>query len=172
MDIQVNTEITLPRSNLDGSPIPPATQKWITLLPFISQKILLNIKDVELDFRIGCILVFFPFLWILNVVQISDFWIFDFFLFSKLPILAYFEPKIHIYHWNFSKTTFTYKIMDEITLTHTGWAWKVQNLFFLTFLGAQKFIAYTNIQIHVMHSIFIINWFFLNACKNVLYQYQ
>ena len=34
---------------------PPS--QWITFLPFISQKILLNIKDVEFDFRMGCILV-------------------------------------------------------------------------------------------------------------------
>ena len=41
--------------------------QWISFLPFISQKILLSIKDVKFDFRMGCILVLFPFLWIINV---------------------------------------------------------------------------------------------------------
>ena len=57
LEIQVSTEITLPRRNYDGSPIPPQAPKWITFLALISQKILLNIKDVEFDFRMGCILV-------------------------------------------------------------------------------------------------------------------
>ena len=44
LDIQVNTVITLPRGNRDGSPF---TKKFVNFLPFILQKILLNIKDVE-----------------------------------------------------------------------------------------------------------------------------
>ena len=56
LDIQVNTEITPPRQNWDRSPIPPRTPpQWITFLLFVLQKILLNIKDVEFDFRMGCI---------------------------------------------------------------------------------------------------------------------
>ena len=43
-------------------PSPP----WSTFLIFISQKILLNIKDEELDYRMGCILVLFSFL-LINV---------------------------------------------------------------------------------------------------------
>ena len=46
--------------------------QWITFLPFISQKILLNIKDVEFDFRMGCILALFPFLSIINM-QFTNF---------------------------------------------------------------------------------------------------
>ena len=63
LDIQVNTVITLPRGNYDGSPISPNSPRWITFLLFILQKILilLNIKDVEFDFRMGYILVVFPF---------------------------------------------------------------------------------------------------------------
>ena len=63
----------------------------VTFLIFISQKTLLNIKDVEFDFRVGCILVLFPFLWIINV-QFANFgfWIF---WFSNIAILAYFDSK-------------------------------------------------------------------------------
>ena len=64
--IKVNTVITLPRRNQDGSPIPPEPPpppQWITFLIVISQKILLNIKDVEFEFTIGCILFLFQFLW-------------------------------------------------------------------------------------------------------------
>ena len=43
-----------------------------TFLIFISQKILLNVKDVEFDLRMGCILVLFLFLWIINV-QFTNF---------------------------------------------------------------------------------------------------
>ena len=66
----------------------------ITFLPFISQKILLNIKDVELDFRMGCILVLFIFM--NNKRAIYKFWISEFssFLFSNIAILAYFDPKL------------------------------------------------------------------------------
>ena len=46
---------------------PQAPPQWITFLPFVSQNILLNINDVELDFSMACILVLFPFLWIINV---------------------------------------------------------------------------------------------------------
>ena len=46
--------------------------------------------------------------------------------------------------------------MDEITQT------RATNLEFnfLSFLAVQKFIAYTNIQIHVTGSIFIVNYLF------------
>ena len=50
--------------------------------------------------------------------------------------------------------------MYEITLTDAGRAGKVQNFTFFTISGSSKFIAYTNIQIHVTRSIFIINGFF------------
>ena len=40
---------------------------WINFLPFISQFFLLNIKNEDFDFRMGCILVLFLFLWIINV---------------------------------------------------------------------------------------------------------
>ena len=53
--------------------------QWITLLPFISQKELLNIIDVEFDFRMGCILVSFPF-YMTNKRAIYKFWI-EFFIF-------------------------------------------------------------------------------------------
>ena len=91
----------------------------------------MNIKDVEFDFRMGCILVLFPFLWIINV-QFTNFGFLKFW-FSNIVILAYFDPNYYFYHWNFSKATFIYKMLDEITLTHTGWAWKIQNVIFCHF---------------------------------------
>ena len=153
MDIQVNTEITLPRSNLHGSPIPPGRPQQITFLPFISQKILLIIKDVEFDFRMGCILVLFPFLWIINV-QCTNFWFlnFQFFYLQNKRYWLTLIQNSHFYHWNFSETTFTYKIVDEITVTHTGWAWKVQNFIFGHFwelknsLHTQRFKFMSHVQ--------------------------
>ena len=96
-----------------------------------------------------------------NKRAIYEFWIFELwiFLFSNIAILAPFDPKLPFLSLKFLK------IVDEITLTHTGWSWKVQNVIVLLYLGVQKFIACTNIQIHVMHSIFIANWFFLNFTK-------
>ena len=61
----------------------------------ISQKMLLNIKDVEFDFRMGCILVLFPFLWIIKPA-IYKFWIFEFFIF-KISDIGLFWSKITIF---------------------------------------------------------------------------
>ena len=54
-----------------------------------------------------------------NKRAIYEFLIFEL-IFSVLniAILAYFDPKFTFFY----KTTFTCKIVDEITLTHTGWA--------------------------------------------------
>ena len=86
LDIQVNTVIALPRGNYDSFPIPP---QWITFLIFIPQKILLDIKDVEFDFRLGCIFVLFPF-FMNNKCAIYKFLMF---CFSKLAKSAYFDHK-------------------------------------------------------------------------------
>ena len=40
--------------------VPPIPPSYVTFLIFILQKLLLNIKDVEYDFRIDYILVLFP----------------------------------------------------------------------------------------------------------------
>ena len=55
-------------------------------------------------------------------------------------------------------------------LLHTKYGWnnpnwgrlglKCPKLHFLAISGSSKIIAYTNIQIHVTRSIFIVNWFF------------
>ena len=87
LDIQVNTVITLPRGNYDSFPTPPP--QWITFLIFIPQKILLNIKDVEFDFRLGCILVLFPFFMNNKCAIYKNF----IFCFSKLAKSAYFDDK-------------------------------------------------------------------------------
>ena len=97
-------------------------------LIFISQKIVLNIKDVEFDFRMGCILVLFPFL---CKCAIYTFWNFEFLIFKISHISLFWSRKKN--PLNFSKTTFTYQTMDEITLTHSGWAWEVQKLIFCHF---------------------------------------
>ena len=74
-------------------PFPQAPPKWISLLPIL-EIFLLNIKDVEFDFRMGYIPVLFSFLWIIKVI-FTNFLIFEFliFCFSKLVILAYFDQK-------------------------------------------------------------------------------
>ena len=60
----------------------------------LTKNIIQNIKDVEFDFRMSCLLVLFMFLRIINV-QFSNLLIFVFliFIFSKLAILAYFYRK-------------------------------------------------------------------------------
>ena len=162
MDILVNTEITLPRSNLDVSPIPQAPPQWITFLPFISQNILLNIKDVEFDFSMGCILVLFPFLWIINVLctNFLDFWNFDL-IFSKMIDIGLLWSKIMI---------FTIEItLKQLLITKYGWNnpnWgrlglTNPKLHFYDISGSSKFIANINTQINVARSIFIINSYFL-----------
>ena len=57
LDIQVNSVINFREEIRMVLPFPSYTPQCITFLIFISQKILLNIKDVESDFRIGGILV-------------------------------------------------------------------------------------------------------------------
>ena len=94
------------KMKLGRVPIPPSTPQWITFLPFRSQKISLNIKDVQFDIRMGCIIVLFTFLWIINVH-------FTNFLFFYFKILRYWLTLIqncNFYHRNYFKTTFTYKI--------------------------------------------------------------
>ena len=148
-------------------PFPQATPQWITFLPFISQKILLNIKDVEFDFRMGCILVLFLFLWIIKV-QFTNFGFFYFWHIGDIGIL-----------WS-QITIFIIEITLKLLL-HTKYGGNNPNwarlgvksktsLFW--YFWQLKIIAYTNIQIHVMGSIFIVIWFFKNACNNVLYRNQ
>ena len=100
----------------------------------------------------------------------SDFWIFNFSIF-KLSDIGLLWSKIII---------FIIEIPRKLHL-HTKYWWNNPNsrrclkspkFHFLPFLAAQKFIAYTNIQIHVTRLIFIVNWFFLKARNNVLYQNQ
>ena len=100
-----------------------------------------------------------------------DFWIIYFLVF-KISQIGLFSSKI---------TIFIIEIFLKLHL-HTKYGWnnrnsrrlslKRQSLNFLLFLAAQKFIAHTNIQIHVTGSIFIMTRFFLNAPNNVLYQNQ
>ena len=121
-----------------------------------------------------CILVLFTFLWIINVQFRNDgflnFWFFV--VCFKISQIGLFWSKITIF-------------IIEISLKqhlHTKYWWnnpnsrrlglKSQKRNFLLFLAAPKFIAHTNIQIHVTGLIFIIHWFFLNAPNDVLYQNQ
>ena len=64
----------------------PHSSRWITFLPFISQKILLNIKNVQFDFRMGCIPILFPFLWIINM-KFTSLWFFFIFKYSDIGLL-------------------------------------------------------------------------------------
>ena len=132
----------------------------ITFLLFISQKILVNIKDVESDHSMGCIHVLFPFLWIINVLCTNfgflKFWFYFFktdigFLWSKITIfILEITPK---------------QVLD----TKYGWNnphWgrlglKSAKFYFFAISGSSKFIANTNIPIYVTGSIFIgIRFFF------------
>ena len=104
-------------------------------------------------------------------LQISDIWIFNFWIFKSSDIDSLWS-KI---------TIFIIEISLKLHL-HTKYGWNNPNslrlglespkFHFLAFLAAQKFIAHTNIHIHVTGSIFSVNWFFLNAPNNVLYQNQ
>ena len=138
---------------------PRPTPQCITFLIFISQKILLNIKDVEFYFRICCILVLFLFLWIINLQStISDFWIFDFIF--KYSDIGFLWSKINIF---FIKIHLKLHLHTKYVWKNSNWGrlgLKSQKFYFLPFLGAQKFISYTIIQIHVSRSIFTVNWFF------------
>ena len=108
----------------------------------------------------GCILVLFPFLWIINVLCINfDFWNFDL-IFSKMIDIGLFWSKITI-------------IIIEITVKQlllTKYGWNNPNwgrlgltnpkLHFYDISGSSKFIVNINVQINVTRSIFIINIFF------------
>ena len=151
------------------SPRPP---KWITFLPFISQNILLNIKDVELDISIDCKLVLFPFLWIINVLCTNFGFLKFWFIFSKMSDIVLLWSKITIF---IIEITLKQLLLTKYGRNCPNWGrlgLKNPKLHFRAISGSSKIIAYTNIQIHVTRSIFIVNWFFLNARNNVLYQNQ
>ena len=103
----------------------------------------------------GCILVLFPFLWIINM-QFTNFEVF-LFKYSDIGLL-----------WS-KITIFIIQISLKLHL-HTKYGWnnprshwlglKSPKFYFLPFLAVQKFITYTNIQIYVTGSIFNVNWFF------------
>ena len=105
----------------------------------------------------GCILVLFLILWIINV-KFAKFQIFNFFIF-KYSDIGLLWSKITIF--------IIEKSLKLHYIQNTGWdnpnshrlGLKSPKFHFLPFLGAQKFIAYTNIQIHVTCSIFIVNCF-------------
>ena len=89
-----------------------------------------------------------------NKHAMYEFWIFDFF-FQKWVILAYFDLKLPFFF-----------IEITLKLLHTKYGWinpnwgrlglKSPKLHFFAISGSSKFIAYTNIQIYVTGSIFII----------------
>ena len=74
--------------------MPPPVDQFFTL--HVTKKFI-KLKDVELDFRMGCacVLVLFPF-FMNNERTIYKFWIFEFwiFLFSNIAIMAYFDPQL------------------------------------------------------------------------------
>ena len=124
----------------------------------ILKKILINIKDVIFDFKMGCILVLFSYLWIINV-QFTNF---DF-LIIKICQIGVFWSKISI---------IIIEISQKLHL-HAKYGWnnpyscrfglKSHKVHFLKFLAAQKFITYTNSQIHVTGSILTVNSFFVKC---------
>ena len=153
-----------------GPPFPPSPPQWITFLPFISQNILLNIKDVKFDFSMGCILGLFPFLWIINVLCTNFGFLKFWYFFSKMRYIGLLWSKITIF-------------IIEITLKlllHTqygwnnseaGWGLKSLKFTFLTFLAAQN-SSHTQIFKYMSPAQFSSYFFFFNAPNNVLYQNQ
>ena len=147
-------------------PFPPAPT-WVTFLICIKHILLLNIKDVEFNFRMGCILVLFQFLWIINV-QFTNFWIFEF---SKCCQICLFWSKITI-------------IIIEISIKlylHTKYRWNNPNSLRLGLKNQKNIFAISgNSKMHGTHkhsytykfSIFILNLYFFNAPDNVLHQNQ
>ena len=128
----------------------------------------LNIKDIEFDFRMGCIPVFFPLF--MNIKHtIYKFFIYDFLflVFQNYPMHLILTQNNHNYHWNFSKTKLKYKIWMNDPISQR-FDLKSQQNHFLLFLPSQKFIIHTNIQIHAKGSIFIAKTIVLNAPNNVL----
>ena len=61
-------------------------------------------------------------------------WILDFFIFQISDIgLLWSKIALFIIEISLKLHTFTFIIVDEITQTHTGWAWKVLNFIFCHF---------------------------------------
>ena len=95
----------------------------------------------------GCILVLFHFLSIINV-QFTTCGFLNF-LFFNYFIFNYWLTLIQNYHfclWNYSKTTFTCRL-----------GLKNPKLHFFDISGSSQFIVNINVQINVTHSIFIVN---------------
>ena len=116
---------------LPHSPSSPA--KWITFLPFISEKFLLNIKDVDFDFRMVCILVLFPFLLIINV-EFTNFGFLNFrYFIFKYSDIGLLWSQITIFIIEIILKLLLHKKYGWITLTEAGWAWKFQNFTFCHF---------------------------------------
>ena len=170
LDIQVNTVIRLQEESKTVPPFPPPR----TFLILISQKILLNIKDIAFDFRMGCILALFLFLRIINV-QFKNF---GFFYFQNeqywLTLLYCITLPTLLYYTTYSIVFLIQnkKIIIEISLNlhlHTKYErnnpnsgrldQKSSKFNFLPFIAAQKFIVHTNIQIHVNGLNFHHNFF-------------
>ena len=125
-------------------PFPPV-DNFFTL--HLTKKILLNIKHVEFDSSMGCILVLFPFLSIINV-QFSNFG----FLNSR-----FFYFQIKRYWLTLIKNSI---FIVEITLKlllHTKYGWnnpnwgrlglKSEKLHFFAISGSSKFISHKHSNI-------------------------
>ena len=95
LDIQLNTVITLPRVNQDCSPISPKPPPPLdNVFNIHLTKHIIEHKRCRIRFQNGlytCLISDF----MNNKRAIYEFWIFEFFifLFLKLQILAYFDPK-------------------------------------------------------------------------------
>ena len=93
-------------------------------------------KRCRIRFRMGCILILFSFLWIINV-KFTNF-VFLNFLFSNIVILAYLDHKLPFLSLKF--------LQNYIYIQNTGWnnsnlhrfGLKSQKFHFLPFIGAQK----------------------------------
>ena len=106
----------------------------------------------------GCILVLFPFLWIINI-QFINFRVFNFLIF-KYSNIGSLWSKIFIF---VIEITLKLLLHKEYEWNNPNWGrlgMKNPKFHFFDISGSSKFIENINIQINGTRSIFIVNRFF------------
>ena len=130
----INTGITLPRGNWNGSPLTPGPPplQWVTFLIFISQKNIFKRKICKFLLQNGsytCLISVF-----LNNKRANyQFRVVVFFFIIKISQIGFFWSQITIIVIEISLNSIYIQNIYEITLTHAGWAWKFSNLMFCHF---------------------------------------
>ena len=98
-----------------------------------TKNIIVILKDVEFDFRMGCILILFPFLWIIKL-QFTIYGFLDFWFFVlKIRKIYLFWSKITIFIIEISLKPHLCTKYGLNNLNSHRLAWKVKNLIFYYF---------------------------------------